>query len=241
MLNDPPRIAYQLFILALSVISIALIAVEVLAPVTPEVSRVIGIVDTFICAVFFFDFTQCLIRAPNRKQYMLRYGWLDLLACIPSVEPLRAGRALRATRIIRLLRGLKSSRVLVSYFVAHKAISAFWTAILAGIVSLTFASIAILHVEGPHGTISTAGDALWWSIVTSTTVGYGDLYPTTMEGRLIGAMLMIIGVAILGVLTASIASMLVQREEPSLTEITALRSEIAELRELLRSKQWEGR
>lgn len=231
--NDPP-VAYQLFLLVVSALALGLLGLDLVSDLSPETRMAIAYVDTAICAVFLGDFVFCLRRAEDRRRYLIRYGWIDLLASIPAVDVLRAGRAVRVLRILRLLRGVKSSRVLVSYFVAHRALSAFWTAVLAGIVALTFASIAILHVEGPNAPIATAEDALWWSIVTSTTVGYGDLYPTTSAGRLIGAGLMVVGVAIVGVLTAVVASTLADSHDEG-DAIAALRAEIAELKTLVES------
>lgn len=113
-------------------------------------------------------------------------------------------------------------------------------------------ALAVLDVEqwAPDAKITTFGDALWWATATITTVGYGDMYPVTPIGRLVATALMMSGIAVLGVVTASIASWLVQRvedtaesvaeavEEPVrvevaelVAEIALLRREIAELRE----------
>jgi voltage-gated potassium channel len=113
-------------------------------------------------------------------------------------------------------------------------------------------ALAVLDVEqsAPDAKIVTFGDALWWAMTTITTVGYGDMYPVTPIGRMVAAALMMSGIAVLGVVTASIASWLVQRvedtaettadamEEPIrgevadlVAEITSLRREIAELKE----------
>nr|WP_240720829.1 potassium channel family protein [Pseudarthrobacter sp. NamE2] len=105
-------------------------------------------------------------------------------------------------------------------------------------------ALAVLDVEqaAPDAKIVTFGDALWWAITTITTVGYGDLFPVTPIGRLVAAALMMSGIAVLGVVTASIASWLVQRvedtaetvaeavEEPVRTEVAELVAEIASLR-----------
>jgi voltage-gated potassium channel len=112
-------------------------------------------------------------------------------------------------------------------------------------------ALAVLDVEqgAPDAKIVNLGDAVWWAITTITTVGYGDLYPVTVLGRVVAAALMMSGIAVIGVITASIASWLLQRieenteaavtasEEPMrhelaelLDEVAALRREIAELR-----------
>lgn len=78
---------------------------------------------------------------------------------------------------------------------------------------VVFSSIAILQFETlPNSNIKTAGDAIWWSYVTITTVGYGDKYPVTPEGRIIAAMLMTVGVGLFGTFTAYISSWFVKAE-----------------------------
>lgn len=105
-------------------------------------------------------------------------------------------------------------------------------------------ALAVLDAEQsvPDAKILTFGDALWWAVATITTVGYGDLYPVTAVGRFVAAALMLSGIAVLGVVTASIASWLVQRvsattetavenaEQPVLAELTDLAAEVAALR-----------
>lgn len=105
-------------------------------------------------------------------------------------------------------------------------------------------ALAVLDAEQsvPEAKILTFGDALWWAVTTITTVGYGDLYPVTAVGRAVAVALMLSGIAVLGVVTASIASWLVQRvsattetavenaEQPVLAEITDLAAEVAALR-----------
>jgi voltage-gated potassium channel len=105
-------------------------------------------------------------------------------------------------------------------------------------------ALAVLDAEQsvPDAKILTFGDALWWAVTTITTVGYGDLYPVTAVGRAVAVALMLSGIAVLGVVTASIATWLVQRvsdttetavenaEQPVLAEITELAAEVAALR-----------
>ena len=114
---------------------------------------------------------------------------------------------------------------------------------------LTVSSLLILQAraEAPDANITTGGDALWWGLVTITTVGYGDYYPVTMMGRLVGISVMFAGVGIIGALASILASMLVPppkdpgpQPEPAaavaspdaiVEELAKLRAEIAELRE----------
>ena len=113
---------------------------------------------------------------------------------------------------------------------------------------LSVSSVVVLQVEGRSLTsnITTPGDALWWGFVTITTVGYGDYYPVTGLGRIMGVMLMLAGVGIIGALASILASLLVpppkededaataaalEGTQAILAELTSLRSEVAALRE----------
>ena len=97
-----------------------------------------------------------------------------------------------------------------------------------------------LHVErdAPHGNIKTLGDAVWWSFTTITTVGYGDEYPVTTTGRAIAVALMISGIALLGVVTASLASAMINRfgeideesQQATRRDVQALAAEVRQLR-----------
>lgn len=115
------------------------------------------------------------------------------------------------------------------------------------LVSLSF---VVLDVERdvPEANIRTAGDALWWAITTSTTVGYGDQFPVTPTGRVLGGVVMLCGIALLGVVTASIASWFVRADADAdaaelqtpdvATALVDLRAEVAALRaELLHDRK----
>lgn len=107
------------------------------------------------------------------------------------------------------------------------------------------AALAALDAErnSPGATITTFGDALWWAVVTITTVGYGDLSPVTIEGRMIAVALMIGGIGLLGVVTATLASWIVERvarkdedqQAATRLELRTLTEEIAQLRRDLHS------
>lgn len=107
------------------------------------------------------------------------------------------------------------------------------------------AALAVYDAElDSGGPITTFGDAVWWGFETITTVGYGDYYPVTVTGRIVAVGLMVGGLALIGVVTATLASWIVQRvsveaQEASAateTQVESLRSEIAELKQLLRER-----
>jgi len=137
----------------------------------------------------------------------MRWGWIDLVSSIPAFPFLRLGRAFRLVRLFRILRAFRSVRHFISYLFHNKAYGAFTTVSVSAISMVIFSAIAILQVEkASNSNIKTGEDAIWWAWSTITSVGYGDVYPVTTEGRIIASFLMLAGVAFLGVFTGFVAS-----------------------------------
>ena len=118
----------------------------------------------------------------------------------------------------------------------------------ATVLTVFIAALAVLDAEQGTGAIRTFGDALWWAFVTITTVGYGDLYPVTPLGRIVAAGLMVGGIALIGVVTATLASWIVERvadqtsktAAPADDQLDNLRLEILELKEMIRGLSAKG-
>ena len=235
--SDQPDVKpYEVFILLLCVLVIVMLAVEVAVPLRPETTDILHKLDTVICFFFFLDFLQSLRTAPNRLRYMVTWGWIDLLSSIPYVFLARWGRAARVARLLRILRGVRSFRHILHFVLRfRRAEGAFLTLVLASILTVTFSSIVVLHLEnGPDANIVTASDAIWWSFVTITTVGYGDYYPTSPEGRLLGGFLMTLGIGLFGTFTAFVAAWFVEPVEMEQErEMELMRKELGEIRRLL--------
>jgi voltage-gated potassium channel len=226
---------YQLFMLALCVFALIALTVERAAPLTADGRQMIQYADFAVCVLFFADFVHSLVTAPNRWRYLRTWGWIDLLSSIPMIDVLRAGRLARILRILRVLRGLRATRLLVDFLLNRRAESAALVAALVTILVVTVGGASVLHFEDvPESNIKTPEDALWWSFVTLTTVGYGDRFPVTSEGRLVGALLMVMGVGLVGTLSGLAASwFLAPAASRNRSEIELLRSEIGELRRIL--------
>jgi voltage-gated potassium channel len=110
-----------------------------------------------------------------------------------------------------VLRAFKSIKHLTFHIYKNRKQSAVSTVTMIAILMIIFSSIAILQFEtDQNSNIKTAEDALWWSYVTITTVGYGDKFPVTTEGRIIGALLMTVGVGTFGTFTALLSSWLIE-------------------------------
>ena len=159
---------------------------------------------------------------------------LDVAAAIlPVLRPLRLLRLLTLLNVLNRYAGSSLRGRVGVYLFASASLIIFMGA------------LAVLDAErGSSGPIQTFGDALWWAMTTITTVGYGDMYPVTTEGRFVAAGLMFCGIAVLGVVTATFASWLVERVEQieedieesvtaTAADVHSLRAEILALRELL--------
>lgn len=231
---------YLLFTLVLSLFALAMLAADALFELDPDTRAIIAWLDNGVCLLFFLDFLVTFWRAEKKAEYFFRWGWLDLLSSIPMIDELRWGRLARVFRIFRILRGLRAAKLLTEVVVLRRYESALLSAALITLLLLVFSAIAILQLEtAPESNIRGAEDALWWSITTLTTVGYGDLYPVTSAGRLLAAAVMVAGVGLFGALSGLVASLLLRpaenRQEADLAElqadIRALREQLAAITE----------
>lgn len=226
---------FQLTILILSILALAAIATDALVPLPPEISKILQGVDLVACGAFFCDFVIRFSQAESKLAFM-RWGWIDLLASIPTIDVLRLGRFASVLRIVRVLRGVWSLRRLLALMFTHKAHGSIASVGVVMFLLVVSASIGILLCErGEHANIRTAGDAVWWSITTVTTVGYGDRYPVTTGGRVIASCLMFAGVGMFGALSGIIASVFLGRPNGE----SALAAEVRQLREELERQRGE--
>jgi|SRR5436190_15837443 len=205
--QEPEKLGFlNILIIVLSIYVLVALLLDTFIKFSPEISKTLSYVENAICAVFLFDFGQRLFRADNKLKFM-KWGWIDLLSSIPTFDFMRAGRALRLIRLLRILRAFKSTKHLVQHVFKRRTEGALTTAAIVAILMIIFSSIAILQVEDDiNSNIKTAEDAIWWAYVTITTVGYGDKFPVTHEGRIIAALLMTVGVGLFGTFTAVLAS-----------------------------------
>lgn len=179
---------------------------------SPEVDKLLTYLDYLICSFFLFEFAYRYYKAENKLAYM-KWGWIDLLSSIPMLDQFRAGRVLRLIRLLRLIRAFRSTKQLINHIFADKVQGTLSSISVFAFLLIIFSSIAILQVEDdPTSNIRTAEDAVWWTYTTITSVGYGDKYPVTTEGRILAMILMTFGVGLFGTFTAYIASLFVSEE-----------------------------
>lgn len=165
--EESPISVFQigLGVLALAVVG-ALIA-DAAWELPREASRLIQALDLAACAFFFIDFCIRFQRADNKLRF-LKWGWIDLLASVPNVDFLRAGRLVRVLRLIQLWRGIRLSHRLVTLLIRNRRRNVFSSVVLLAFLLVAFSSIGALICEhgAPGATITTAEDAVWWSVTT---------------------------------------------------------------------------
>ncbi|WP_330296244.1 potassium channel family protein [Streptomyces sp. NBC_00503] len=209
-------------------------AVPIVAPdADPAVHRACTHAEWVVWAAFAVDYLMRLGLSGAKKAFV-RTHWMDLAAVLlPMIQPLRLLRVVSTLMLVGR-RARMAPQIRLTTYVAGAVVGL-----------LMFGSLAVLSVErdAPGGNIKNLGDALWWSVTTMTTVGYGDHSPTTGLGRLLAVGLMLSGIALLGVVTANIAAWFISRfERDDLVEraqtaaiaelageVRALRAEIAAL------------
>jgi voltage-gated potassium channel len=230
-----PSNAYNIFILVLTILSLA-VMVALLFPLSDSTIKILSVYDNLICVIFLIDFYLNLRGAKKKSDYFIRQrGWLDLLGSIPSLGLLtnvgkfagllRLARLSRLARITRLLRG-ENKKALIKDILENRSQYAAFLTILLTILVLTVSSVLVLQFESNSTDANIKGgwDALWYSIVTITTVGYGDRYPVTPAGRITAMFIMFMGVGIIGALASILASLLVGGSAPAEEEIPVVES-----------------
>jgi voltage-gated potassium channel len=193
-------------VIVLTVAAIAIIGVDMSLDPESRSAEILGWVDLGLCAVFVFDFGWRFSRTAQKWTFVKR-NWVDLLGAIPLVGPLRTARLIRLIRLVRLTRiGALGRRLLRRYDIPLPANE---LASLGAVTVGIWVVAALLFYYFEHGVnegIAGVDDALWWSMTTLSTVGYGDLYPESDGGRVVAVTTMILGIGVLGTLAATIAT-----------------------------------
>jgi len=214
---------WELFVLGLAILSIVnLVLAFVLR--NPDLVQIVSFIDGIIILVFLVDLLRRLgVAEDNRKYFIQGSGWVDAVSIIPV---LRIARLLRMYRVFRVMQRMGGPKEAVTAFFKHRATGGLLLVLLVALLVLEFGSLAMLWAENgdPEASIVTAEDAIWYLVVTMSTVGYGDTYPVTQVGRFIGVGIIIVGVGVFGTLTGFLATVFL---EPSSESAQAVEAEEA--------------
>jgi voltage-gated potassium channel len=232
--HDDPASAYRRFERAVEWPMLVLSLVFVVLLVLPELSDVdedtIALPMAFIWVLFGVEVAVLFLTAPSKRR-MLREHWLDVvIVAAPFLRPLRIARLVRVLRA-----GSALARVLagVSAVVQRRGLQLYgaFTVVLVGVSALL---VYGFERDAPDANIASVGDALWWAVVTTTTVGYGDRFPVTNDGRAVAVLLMVVGIGLVGVVTANVAAHFIGDEQAG--EIAELRAQLDRIEALLEQR-----
>lgn len=226
------------YMIGLALVFLGLYAASVLWLQPPYVwHRVLFFSQWAIWLVFLADFGYRIFLAPQRGRYIASHP-LDVITLIlPMFRPFRALRVFAAARIL-IDRG------------AHVSYGRVATSIVVAAAFIVFVgALSVLQFEraDPQASITTFGDAVWWAVVTMATVGYGDTYPITAGGRFSAVAMMMVGISLIGAVTATFAAWFTERvrgpedlaELRLIDEVGQLRAEIAALRAAVQGRDAE--
>ena len=201
------NLPYQLFTLVLCVLVIGLLFFETTQETEEEVRRLFTWADYFLCIVFFLDFIYLLITSENRKRYMITWGWIDLLSCIPTFG---WGRIARIIRILKLLRTIRTGQNIIRAISQRRGESALLTATIILVFATLFGSVAILmcEIDEPDGNILNAPDAVWWTFCMLMKGGCENYDPVSIEGRFVAVVLMFLGMVFSATIIGFVAVLL---------------------------------
>jgi voltage-gated potassium channel len=168
--------------------------------VSPEIQNLIDIVQWICWGAFVLDLMYGILNAQSKKEYLLKHPLEIASSLLPFLRPLRLMRVIS-------FGGLAIQKVAIGRQFAITLKVAITTLFVAYISAVQI-TISERMVEGSN--IKNFGDGLWWAMTTVTTVGYGDKFPVTTEGRILAVALMIMGISLVGVITASVAAWFVK-------------------------------
>jgi voltage-gated potassium channel len=186
-----------------------------------------------LTAILGAEFVTRLGASRDRRAY-LRSHWIDAVALIPTVRGVRLVRLLRLLRLVRVGAGVYRGLSSIERLARHRGLIWLFSAWLT--VAMICSAALFVAEKDVNPNITTAWDAIWWGIVTLTTVGYGDIYPVTGEGRVAAAALMILGITLFAAITGTITSFIVashQAAEPDPEPRSSVSESLRELAALL--------
>lgn len=229
-------IAWDAFMVLLALGSVGLVLWFETADLTPQQRNNILLIDLAVVLVFLADWLVALIRAPNRRRYVRR-AWWEILGMVPLyVSSAGVLRLLRLLRIFRVLRAISR----VHYLIERTRLVARDSNLLPLAVASTSITVVgatlvwFVEQDAPESGMRHLSEALWWAVVTVTTVGYGDVTPVTTIGRGVAIVLMVTGIGTIGLLASQVSSALITRgrieeahEEPEESEDADLASQLA--------------
>ena len=181
-----------------------------------------NIFGNLLWVLFVIDLVFRFLMSPIKKHFFRKNLVDTITVVVPQFRAIRALRAFTGSGFISKKSGLISGGGLTS-------------ALLAALIVVWVGSLMVLNAErsAANAEIKTAGEAVWWGFETVTTVGYGDFVPVTWNGRFLAVLVMLVGISVLGVVTASLSAALVKRAHQGPDRVDEVLQELAQLKAMV--------
>ncbi|MDO1499770.1 ion transporter [Winogradskyella maritima] len=207
---------FGFFIQFLIIVSVISFSLETLPDLSDTQRQILNAIELFCVLVFTLEYLMRIYVAPKKLKFIFSFfGIIDLLAILPFYLSfgidLRSLRMLRLFRLFRLLKLVRYNRAMLQFtkamILAKEQIVLFMGVTL---ILIYFSAVGIYYFENEAQPehFSSIFDSLWWAIITLTTVGYGDVYPITMGGKMFTFFILLIGLGIVAIPTGIISSSL---------------------------------
>jgi voltage-gated potassium channel len=223
--------------MVLTVLWLPVLIVPLVRSVHGTLASSLSAIDYTVWALFALEYVVKLYLSPSRGHFFKTHLLDLLIIAVPFFRPLRMGRLVRLLRLSRVLvvmgEALRRAKTILTHNGFH------FVVLVAGVIVFACAGLVTFAEKNAHSSnIHDFGQGLWWAIVTVTTVGYGDRYPITPFGQGIAVLLMLVGIGLIGVLTATVASFFVEEKsnasDERLERIESLLAQLVNERSLVR-------
>lgn len=208
-------------IIILAFASVVLLSLEVIFQLNPSQQTIVNTLDVIICALFLYDFLNHYQHSPNKNTFFKTHWW-ELIAVVPLVTPIIHVLnlvPLPLLAIVRLIRlGVRLRLIVLASFHYTKNPYLIYIVTLVAVVIFAGAGGFYYFENGPNPNVHSYWDGVWWALVTTATIGYGDIFPVTTGGRTVAVIVMFVGIALLGTFIATIESLLVSKSFKSVSE-----------------------
>jgi voltage-gated potassium channel len=208
------KVVYDVLMMGLALIVVGIIMLQMILDIPTNLNKILEIIDFTIWIIFVIDYFWHLAISESKKTFIYSHK-IDLISIIPLNSLFKAFRIFRLTRMLKFIRITKSAIFITRFSTKLKEFlktNGFNYVLVATISILFIGSILISIVENMN-----IMDAIWWSFVTTTTVGYGDISPITPMGKIIASVLMIVGIGFVGMLTGTISTYFLSRTKKDIS------------------------
>ena len=208
---------YEFIFCLLAIVSVILAIMDIISELTP----ILTFIDYVIWIVFVLDYIFRLILSLKKLEFM-RSNILDFIAILPFNSAFRAFRTLKLLKVLKLTKLSKTFRMFAVLGRFTHKLKRFlntngfkYMLLIAGLSILISGSLISIFEN------IAFFDGVWWAFVTTTTVGYGDIAPTSIGGRIIACILMIVGIGLVGSLTSTITSYFIQEPQKHISDVSS--------------------